>query len=1399
MNRMIMVFSLAVICIVALPVRSVRAAEPWESDRTFWLNMNWNDGRANPESTASFDATTLSGRVQGKTLSPQTIAVKETIAAQKRAPQGYRVWPLSFKNLPTGASNQAVEFPAAGIVNPKAGAISFFVQGTGWDIASPARETLVTLDGKAGSLAVEKNRSGMLAVTVNGSPVVEAPFAVADRCHHVVVTYAGTAKGGAAIALYIDRKKVAEKTGVKLPASYDRIAVGQLGDGPGTNKMMDNVSLYRRPLLQGEITKLFSLEGKIELPKLVVIPYRPSPPTVDGIFSPGEWDRAAELCGFVDEAQDSYVIYFGTGKPWIVRDTVRLAYDDRCLYFAYHCPPPEKIRDNAPIIAAMLQSTKAGFDTDVDSDDSFFIDIHRGYPYGDMYHLIVNGINTHYEFSDGGIAPGSIEKGRMLGFNPRWITASTLTLEGWKLEGEIPWADLRMAPPRPGGELTINFSRNWKTVLTGMASWAHGDRHGPNDDIYFVPAGTLKFGGPQDVFVRLEQVGYLDRGALDFAAVMVNPGPAPAAVQVALTSNSGEINAVRELSIPAGGSVPWNLRKQTVNPLTGEVVFTVRDAKTGAPIYTAGYPVIRKDHPDIYFRKYPSWKLVKFEVDFSSLNQTPAGDITASLQVVRKGSGAVVAGRKAGKFRDYAHVFEVSTADMQPGPYEARCSFAARGKTLDAVVFPFELKPLPSWYNNTIGYDDPKRPPYPFTYMELRNKTDVCVWGRDYRFGDRLLPEQIEIRPDQEPPTTPYPGNGQRILRAPMRLTGEADGRAFSTDGIPAVAAWKVVTPTRISGTRSFTTGNLSVTADLWVEYDGLCWVNLTLAPVSGSVELTSLVLEELFTKEFSDVVNGGEYSLVGTGDMPKEPMVKSAVRPIWVGNGEGGLQTFLETVAMFHVKNLQTTMQLVPGPDGATVRITMVDKPLVLSGPRTIEFGFNATPVRPREWRTPREQSLGRRNSYFMWFSGPEWLPGDDGWFNYVYWNSGFITPVFSAGWGGYWHRSQPYMTLDAVTLSDTDVQEFGDEWLRNQEDRWRERVGKPGEIIMVTHHAKSYRDWVLYRMKRLFDERPFVGVYYDVTGPVASANPYADAGIAREDGSRVATDSLLGLRDTVKRIYVLCRKTYPDGSIMFHDSGAPIMAYMAFCEVFFDGENLNSQINAQAPTYRGVMTPGRFRAEYMGHNWGPQVWWLAQGRVKPETVKQYGADILEDHVAGLMLLHDAPVIFAGGFSGWHSDEANRRTLDAIRTYELYGCGYRFLPYWKHPPVSGLRENQYASFYIRSPLQVQPDHWRFFTRNETDETLPHRVVGIFCNESDWQGEMAVTVDPAGLGFKPGAKIRAVNAVHSTGYRVENIGTPREKGVYFPKPEETALLEGNVLKFPLSGWNYRMIVLEEER
>lgn len=1368
--------------LLALGSFSAHAAEPWEADRIFMLDMSWQDRRAALPKVSEIDAQTSTGIVAGTVMSTQTFAVLAT------------PWDQPAKNLPTGASDQAVAWPAAGCVDPTQGSVSLFVQGKAWNVADPQRETLVVLDGKAGSLSIEKNKPNTLAIVLNGAALIETSLTNADNSHHVVATFeSAQKKKPAAMSLYLDGRLVGRKEGVALPTRYERLVVGQLGPGPGTDKVLENVSVYRRPLTSGEIGKIGYLEGRSATPKLATVPFTAKPPTIDGIFSPGEWDGAAGVCGFMD---------WVSGKPWTVEDTIRLQYDNERLYFAYHCPPPPQIKGNAPMIAAMLKNTRTAYDSDVEADDALWVSVHKPFPAGDVYNMVVNGVNTHYDFSLGGTAPGSLEKNINLNWNPQWITRSTLTMDGWRVEGSVPWKDVRMEPPKPGQDLYVNFMRFWRSTLSGPVKWAYVQRDalcGWNR----LSAAPIRFGAPGGVAVQLDRIGNMIQGTLDVHATLVNAGPQPVKLRVALTTNSRDIDETKDVEVPANGSVPYEFTGRVIKPETAEVVFRVTEAVGGAVVFVSSHPVFRADHPSVNLRKYPSWNLVKFETEFDSLSETPARDLSAEMTVVPAAGGKMVAKAKAAGFEQYRHTFELSTKTLPAGKYVAEFRFSQKRRVLDTVRLEFEVKPLPAWYNNTIGYDDPQRPVYPFARMELRANSEVCVWGRIYRWGDSLLPIQIEVNPETQP--LMLTGSGRGMLRKPMQLAGQVDGAAFSTEQLKAAFEWPETLPTRIVGKRTVTIGNLSITADVRSEYDGFCWVKLTLAPVKGTVEVQSLAFEEAFTPEFSDVVNAGEYSLVGTGKFPDQLFQKSALLPIWVGNGDGGLQTFLESMATWHVKDAQTTMQLAPGKDGGTMRYNLVDKPLVLSKPRVIEFGWNATPTRVKEWRTFREPSRGHRTSYFGWYPGVEWNVGDLGWVN-SHFNAGGAWP--DAGVGA-WNYGQPYVNTDYLPINDPDVQEFGDEWLVNADDRWRDKIGKAGETILVSYHAKSCRDYILWRMNELFTRMPFGGWYYDVVSPQASLNPYANAGVVLDDGSRAPTKSLLGLREVTKRLYTLCRRTYPDGQAMIHSSGMPNMAYMAFCEIFFDGENLNGAINAQQPTYRGVMTPDRFRAEYMGHNFGPKLWWLGQNRVSKEAGRTYGPDVLVDHLSGIMLLHDTPIVFAGGFGCLtfradgsqitHADNAARRDLDAVRRYDLYGCGYRFVPYWRQDAAAGLKEKQYVSWYVRQPQSIAPWSWRYWTREETDETLPHRAIGIVCNESDWKGEMALTVDLKKLGFADGAKVKAINAVHSTGYRVENADTPEEKGAFFPKPEETATINGNELRFPLTDWNYRMIVIEEEK
>ena len=67
------------------------------------------------------------------------------------------------------------------------------------------------------------------------------------------------------------------------------------------------------------------------------------------------------------------------------------------------------------------------------------------------------------------------------------------------------------------------------------------------------------------------------------------------------------------------------------------------------------------------------------------------------------------------------------------------------------------------------------------------------------------------------------------------------------------------------------------------------------------------------------------------------------------------------------------------------------------------------------------------------------------------------------------------------------------------------------------------------------------------------------------------------------------------------------------------------------------------------------------------------------------------------------------------------------------------------------------------------------------------------------LGFDSWQELVAENAVHSTGIRMIKDNDGNEKAEFFPMKEEYAKIESGRLVFPITGANYRMIVIERGR
>jgi hypothetical protein len=369
------------------------------------------------------------------------------------------------------------------------------------------------------------------------------------------------------------------------------------------------------------------------------------------------------------------------------------------------------------------------------------------------------------------------------------------------------------------------------------------------------------------------------------------------------------------------------------------------------------------------------------------------------------------------------------------------------------------------------------------------------------------------------------------------------------------------------------------------------------------------------------------------------------------------------------------------------------------------------------------------------------------------------------------------------------------------------------------VALSSKEYRDYYVWRHWRYQQKWGYRGLYYD--------------GLAAPT---------LAAREIWKRLYniTLENRYYAptEANIGIHYSGQPHMAVFAFGSYFWDAENYSCIINENQPTYIGVVDPAMYRAQHMGHNFGWPIFFLGQGKTRREAIAPNGGpEAVFDHLSGLDLLHDGggTCCIMPRIKGSKPQELRRvreRRDNALKKHNFHHWVYQFTPYWKQDIVTLPRGNMHASFYIARPSKLTatdpkeyrnrrsvfaeyfdiykhlPDYMQRMLEEDLErergylELLQDKAIMIVYNNTEWEGQMRLKVDWKKLDIGSPDQLKAENAVHSTGFRLEKgkdkNGEDCENAVFFNRPEEYAKIENGELIFPMTKFNYRMIVIEKK-
>jgi Domain of unknown function (DUF5916)/Carbohydrate family 9 binding domain-like len=186
------------------------------------------------------------------------------------------------------------------------------------------------------------------------------------------------------------------------------------------------------------------------------VPRATQPPKLDGVLDDQVWTQPPMPTG----QWVSYNPNRGDSMPDAYKTEVRIAYDDRNLYFAFHCfdNEPDKIRTN-------VAKRDAAF-----SDDWIAISLDSAGTGQAAYHLFSNPSASQMD------ALNTTASGEQFDADMVWFSAAKTTSDGYVVEVQIPVQTLRFSG---GDEVTMNlvlfrkvsrigYSYAWPEMLPGQ-------------------------------------------------------------------------------------------------------------------------------------------------------------------------------------------------------------------------------------------------------------------------------------------------------------------------------------------------------------------------------------------------------------------------------------------------------------------------------------------------------------------------------------------------------------------------------------------------------------------------------------------------------------------------------------------------------------------------------------------------------------------------------------------------------------------------------------------------------------------------------------------------------------------------------------------------------------------
>jgi hypothetical protein len=1021
--------------------------------------------------------------------------------------------------------------------------------------------------------------------------------------------------------------------------------------------------LFCASILISRVAGAAAADGEYRHP-VAVVPYATAKPVIDGVVDDAEWQGA-----FSQRALQT------TGKQISARQTrFWILWDEENIYVAMREPLRQGER---PI--QLRRGRERGRDLDIIYDDCYEIWISVG-----ATDTLTGQPNCSAQFlanfagaRQDAIHQPAVGNSRTSSYDTDWEPVSRLTKDNvWEMEVVIPRKSLGTTerPFHDGMRMRALIARNYKRPweqcsFEGTSTFSVTDSH--SEFVLSKTAPALHLLGVGDAAtgklgLKLAAVGQADakirwRYASDAVtkdgAAEVKKGVLAEVVNLPELDTPGEGQARITVTGADGQTLlDWAARREFGLATKWEA--PQPNEKKVRVQYNPAAEVLddKGDVLNLGITFNPEHDYARVFGDFINYdNRTAIKEIViivsdATGKEVKRATSAI----DADAYAKAVLWFE----KLAVGRYTVRFDcLGADGKTVvgkDSSFTKEDLAAKYEWWQTKRGSIE--KVIAPWTPVTRKGDT-LGVWGRDMELGVAGLPARVTTQ-------------GKEVLAAPGKLIAAlADGQEITATG--AKIKTLLDQDHRKTVEVASQLGDIAVTSEVRVEFDGMYKVSMTLTP-KQPIAMKNLRIVLPYREAMADYIHActseirsgywygfvpktahatlspgsspggkGESAPVGrvwaSTDLGDKTMkVGSFIPYLWLGSTSGGLCWFADGDQGWVPNDLVPAIEIQRNAKGQVdLVLNLISSDVTLDAPRTITFALQASPVKQMHpgWREDKWWCGDTFRNYaheenLIFASVPFVVPA------HLEKSKALVEAQHKAGL-----PAVPYFIHTA--LPDHLVPEL---------NSLREQWSTSGKALC---YGGSLNDYMVHRWSQFAEQAGVDGYYSDNIAPLECSNIEHGCGYKLPDGRVQPTFKMFGTREYFLRSRAAFLEQRGSSKVVLHMTNNQIIPWIGAADVAYDGEHYVIYPEMKKD-FMDFWSLERMRVDYPGQ-WGVAINFMHEYQGDWDIVDLHR--VMRAYFATVMLVDALP-------TGNHNGHAGN-LMEMRGKFGIGADDVRFLPYW--------------------------------------------------------------------------------------------------------------------------------------